>query len=114
MMHPSQDPATTLNKILEMELAGVVRYTHYSLMVFGYTRIPIVSWLRSQATALLFSGISGADRLQASVVASRQGTVLKTYAVGAASALGGRVWSDPTERLRRLARLLGQQIALGL
>ena len=39
-----------LNRILEMELAGVVRYTHYSLMVFGYNRIPIVSWLRSQAT----------------------------------------------------------------
>jgi bacterioferritin len=39
----------TLNLILEMELAGVVRYTHYSLMVFGYHRIPIVSWLRSQA-----------------------------------------------------------------
>lgn len=39
----------TLNHILEMELAGVVRYTHYSLMVFGYSRIPIVSWLRTQA-----------------------------------------------------------------
>lgn len=38
-----------LNKILESELAGVVRYTHYSLMVYGYTRIPIVSWLREQA-----------------------------------------------------------------
>jgi bacterioferritin len=32
-----------LNRILEVELAGVVRYTHYSLMVFGYNRIPIVS-----------------------------------------------------------------------
>lgn len=42
-----------LNKILELELAGVVRYTHYALMVFGYTRIPIVSWLRSQATESL-------------------------------------------------------------
>lgn len=42
-----------LNTILEMELAGVVRYTHYSLMVFGYTRIPIVSWLRGQATESL-------------------------------------------------------------
>jgi bacterioferritin len=42
-----------LNKILEAELAGVVRYTHYSLMVFGYTRIPIVSWLRDQATESL-------------------------------------------------------------
>ena len=39
-----------LNKIVEMELAGVVRYTHYSFMVFGYNRIPIVSWLREQAT----------------------------------------------------------------
>ena len=42
-----------LNTILEMELAGVVRYTHYALMVFGYTRIPIVSWLRGQATESL-------------------------------------------------------------
>jgi bacterioferritin len=38
-----------LNKILEAELAGVLRYTHYSFMVYGYGRIPIVSWLRSQA-----------------------------------------------------------------
>lgn len=39
-----------LNQILEAELAGVVRYTHYSLMVFGHSRIPIVSWLREQAS----------------------------------------------------------------
>lgn len=38
-----------LNRILEAELAGVVRYTHYSFLVFGFTRIPIVSWLRAQA-----------------------------------------------------------------
>lgn len=38
-----------LNQILEMELAGVVRYTHYSFMVFGYSRIPIASWLRKEA-----------------------------------------------------------------
>ena len=31
------------------ELAGVIRYTHYSLLVYGYNRIPIVSWLREQA-----------------------------------------------------------------
>jgi bacterioferritin len=43
----------TLNTILEFELAGVVRYTHYSLMVFGHNRIPIVSWLREQATESL-------------------------------------------------------------
>jgi bacterioferritin len=41
---------TALNRILELELAGVVRYTHYSFMVFGFGRIPIVSWLRGQAS----------------------------------------------------------------
>src|ERR1700729_268546 len=39
----------TLNQILELELAGLVRYLHYSFMIFGHTRIPIVAWLRSQA-----------------------------------------------------------------
>ncbi len=34
-----------LSKILELELAGVVRYTHYAFMIYGYNRIPIVSWL---------------------------------------------------------------------
>src|SRR6187431_2739092 len=38
-----------LNRIMESELAGVVKYTHYSLMVFGYNRIPIVSWLKGNA-----------------------------------------------------------------
>lgn len=42
-----------LNRIMEAELAGVVRYTHYSLLVFGFSRIPIVSWLRSQANESL-------------------------------------------------------------
>lgn len=39
-----------LNRILEAELAGAIRYTHYSFMIYGYNRIPIVSWLREQAT----------------------------------------------------------------
>lgn len=42
-----------LNHIMEAELAGVVRYTHYSLMVFGHNRIPIVSWLRNEANICL-------------------------------------------------------------
>ena len=42
-----------LNHIMEAELAGVVRYTHYSLMVFGHNRIPIVSLLRNEANTCL-------------------------------------------------------------
>jgi bacterioferritin len=43
----------TLNKILELELAGVVRNMQYSLMVFGRNRIPIVAWFRDEATESL-------------------------------------------------------------
>jgi bacterioferritin len=39
-----------LNAILEMEMGGALRYTHYSFIVFGHSRIPIVSWLRDQAS----------------------------------------------------------------
>jgi bacterioferritin len=56
MSEHNLDKAATvalLNEILETELAGVVRYTHYALMVFGYSRIPIVSWLRAEATTSL-------------------------------------------------------------
>lgn len=42
-----------LNRIMEFELAGVVRYTHYSLMVAGPNRIPIVQFMKAQATESL-------------------------------------------------------------
>ena len=47
--------ATTniLNSIMEFELAGVVRYTHYSLMVTGPNRIPIVDFFKAQAAESL-------------------------------------------------------------
>jgi bacterioferritin len=38
-----------LNHILELELAGEVRYMHYSFMIFGHNRIPSVAWLREQS-----------------------------------------------------------------
>lgn len=42
-----------LNTVLEMELAGVVRYTHYALMVTGPNRIPIVEFMKAQANESL-------------------------------------------------------------
>ena len=49
----NQKAIEILNRIMELELAGVVRYTHYALMVFGYNRIPIVSWLDGNANESL-------------------------------------------------------------
>ncbi|NER34595.1 MAG: bacterioferritin [Oscillatoria sp. SIO1A7] len=42
-----------LSSIMEFELAGVVRYTHYSLMVTGPNRIPIVDFFKAQAAESL-------------------------------------------------------------
>ncbi|WRH65087.1 MAG: ferritin-like domain-containing protein [Planktothrix sp. GU0601_MAG3] len=42
-----------LNTIMEFELAGVVRYTHYSLMVTGPNRLPIVQFFKAQAAESL-------------------------------------------------------------
>jgi bacterioferritin len=42
-----------LNRLIEREYSGVLRYSHYSLMVFGYNRIPIVKWFRDQAVESL-------------------------------------------------------------
>ena len=54
MANLDKDKAVSLlNRILEAELAGVIRYTHYSLLVFGHNRIPIVSWMREQAAESL-------------------------------------------------------------
>ena len=38
-----------LNRLVEREYAGVIRYSHYSLMIFGHNRIPIVKWFREQS-----------------------------------------------------------------
>ena len=42
-----------LSEIFDLEISGVVRYTHYSLMVFGSDRLPLVTYFRSQATESL-------------------------------------------------------------
>ena len=50
----------TLNLILENELAGVVRYTHYSLMIFGHTHKAVV--VRDGARVALNPGAAGPRR----------------------------------------------------
>ncbi len=49
----TQNAIQHLNQIMEFELAGVVRYTHYSLMVIGPNRIPIVDFFKAQASESL-------------------------------------------------------------
>ena len=42
-----------LSEIFNLEINGVVRYTHYALMIVGSDRLPLVTYFRSQATESL-------------------------------------------------------------
>jgi bacterioferritin len=42
-----------LSDIFDLELSGVIRYTHYSLMIFGPNRLPLVDFFKAQATESL-------------------------------------------------------------
>ena len=48
----TQEVNRIINEIMEFELAGVVRYTHSSLMVTGPYRLPIVDFLKEQVSKL--------------------------------------------------------------
>jgi bacterioferritin len=52
-----------LSQIMEFELAGVVRYTHYSLMVTGPYRIPIVQFMKQQASESLLHATQAGEIL---------------------------------------------------
>lgn len=52
-----------LNQIVELELAGAVRFTQYSLMVFGHARIPITGWMRDQAQQSLDHAIQAGEEV---------------------------------------------------
>ncbi len=52
-----------LNDIVELELAGAVRFTQYSLMVFGHARIPIMGWMREQAQQSLAHAVQAGEEV---------------------------------------------------
>ena len=50
----------SLNEVYKIELAGVIRYTHYALMIVGPNRIPLVAWMRDQAKdSLMHADMAG-------------------------------------------------------
>ncbi len=54
---------SALNAIVEHELAGAVRYTQYSLMVFGHARIPIISWMREHAAEAMAHAVLAGEEV---------------------------------------------------
>ena len=53
----------SLGKVFKAEMAGVVRYTHYSFMIMGYNRIPIQKWFRDQAQESLTHAVEVGEKI---------------------------------------------------
>ena len=51
--HKTNEVIEILNKIMEYELSGVVRYTHYALMITGRDRISLAQFFKDQASESL-------------------------------------------------------------
>ena len=60
-----EDAIAVLNGLVELELAGAVRYTQYSLMIFGHARIPIMEWMRKQASESLMHATEAGEEVTA-------------------------------------------------
>jgi bacterioferritin len=54
-----------LHEIFQEEMAGVVRYLHYSFMIMGHNRIPIQKWFRDQATESMTHAIVIGEKITA-------------------------------------------------
>ena len=65
MEYDREETLKVLNEIVELELAGVVRYTQYSLMIFGHARIPIMNWMRQQALESLAHATQAGEEVTA-------------------------------------------------
>ena len=49
-----------LSEIFVLELLGVIRYTHYSFMIFGYNRLPLIEFFKEQASeSLMHANLAG-------------------------------------------------------
>ena len=66
-----------LNEIMRYELSGVVRYTHYALMVTGRDRLSLAQFFKDQATESLLhaqqagelvTGLDGHPSLEISII----------------------------------------------
>lgn len=60
-----QEILAHLDRILEAELSGVVRYLHYSFMIFGPNRIPITGWFRGHANDGIAHAVAIGEKITA-------------------------------------------------
>lgn len=52
-----------LGRIFQAEMAGIIRYLHYSFMVMGHNRIPIQKWFRDRAIECMDHAVTVGEKI---------------------------------------------------
>ena len=96
-----------LDQILQAELAGVVRYTHSSLMITGPNRIPLVAFMTAQASESLLHAQQVGEILTGlgGHPTQRIGTIEETHRHGIHDILE-EAWAHEQEALDLYRKLL--------
>lgn len=63
MENASKEVIQCLQKLFQSEMAGIIRYQHYSFMIMGYSRIPIQKWFRDQATESMAHAVEIGEKI---------------------------------------------------
>lgn len=59
----SAEAMALLNQIFQAEMAGIIRYMHYSFMIMGHNRIPIQAWFRTNATESMTHAVTIGEKI---------------------------------------------------
>lgn len=115
-MAASKEVMECLNLIFQAEMAGIIRYMHYSFMIMGHNRIPIQKWLRDQAMESMNHSVIIGEKITAlgghpSMIASQ----VEESNIHAVDQIlkESLVFEEKTlELYKKLARAAGDDIAL--
>jgi bacterioferritin len=61
----SKEVMNCLHRIFQAEMAGIIRYLHYSFMIMGHNRIPIQKWFRDNANEASTHAITIGEKITA-------------------------------------------------
>jgi bacterioferritin len=105
-----------LHQIFQSEMAGIIRYLHYSFVIMGHNRIPIQKWFRDQAQESMDHATIVGEKITSlgghpPMVSAK---VEETYKHGVDAILKESLKHelDALELYKKLATLAGNDIAL--
>lgn len=112
----SKEVMECLNEIFQAEMAGIIRYLHYSFVIMGHNRIPIQKWLRDQANESMAHAVTLGEKITSlgghpPMVSA---TVKETHKHSIDQLLEESLEHEQKglEGYRKLAKLAGDDIAL--